>query len=112
MKRPFLILFLLLPLLSWGQKEYSLKGTDFWVSLPNGIEIDSILRLNLSVLPQPDATIQLLSLERQVPILLQRSLTDNSFGSCLLAWQSSPTLPSLAGQEYSPLISCTDTLIC
>ena len=43
MKRPFLILFLLLPLLSWGQKEYSLKGTDFWVTVPNGIGIDSIL---------------------------------------------------------------------
>ena len=43
MKRPFLVLFLLLPLLSWGQKEYSLKGTDFWVSVPNGIGIDSIL---------------------------------------------------------------------
>ena len=43
MKRPFLVLFLLLPLLLWGQKEYSLKGTDFWVSVPNGIGIDSIL---------------------------------------------------------------------
>ena len=43
MKRPFLVLFLLLPLLSWGQKEYSLKGTDFWVTVPNGIGIDSIL---------------------------------------------------------------------
>lgn len=43
MKRLFLILFLLLPLLSWGQKEYSLKGTDFWVTVPNGIGIDSIL---------------------------------------------------------------------
>ena len=43
MKRTFLVLFLLLPLLSWGQKEYSLKGTDFWVTVPNGIGIDSIL---------------------------------------------------------------------
>lgn len=43
MKRSFFILFLLLPLLSWGQKEYSLKGTDFWVTVPNGIGIDSIL---------------------------------------------------------------------
>lgn len=43
MRRPFFILFLLLPLLSWGQKEYSLKGTDFWLTVPNGMNIDSIL---------------------------------------------------------------------
>ena len=43
MKRGIYILLLLIPLLSWGQKEYSLKGTDFWVSVPNGIGIDSIL---------------------------------------------------------------------
>ena len=43
MKKAIYIFLLLIPLLSWGQKEYSLKGTDFWVTVPNGIGIDSIL---------------------------------------------------------------------
>ena len=43
MKKAIYIFLLLIPLLSWGQNEYSLNVTDFWVTVPNGIGIDSIL---------------------------------------------------------------------
>lgn len=66
---------------------------------------DSILRLNLSVWPSPDVAIRRLTPEGQIPIQLQGSVADNSYSPCHLTWQSSPTDPTLVGQEHSPLIS-------
>ena len=66
---------------------------------------DSILHLNLSVWPTPDVVIQQLTPDGQIPIQLQGSVADNSYSPCRLTWQSSPTDPSLSGQEHSPLIS-------
>ncbi len=90
--------------IAWRQHTYAASGiyTDTLLQT-NGC--DSILRLNLSVWPNPDVVIQQLTPEGQIPIRLQGSVADNSYSPCQLTWQSSPTDPSLAGQEHSPLIT-------